>query len=209
MNSFRHRLTAIAAALALALVPVVSFQVAPAEAAVTVMCAPQLADTAAARTIGAGIAGTGSASSVPSGTTYVLNGQGCTIAQQADLGWFLSQGFSAGPPFGQNIIYTTGVLTGTTSVQIGTLPPSTYIQHIIVQNTTANAVTGGIAFGSTSSGTDVVTALTVGASALVFTTDSALSKRVFSTTASQPIYATAASAWNSANVTITIVYGYF
>lgn len=101
------------------------------------------------------------------------------------------------------------MLTGTTAVQVGTLPPSTYIQHIIVNNTTANAVTGGIAFGSTSGGTDIVTALTCGANCLAFTLDSALSKRVFSTTAQQPIYAAAVTAWNSANVTITVVYGYF
>lgn len=209
MTAFRR--FAIAAGFALAFIaaglapaPVVE----QAKANVTVMCAPQLADTAAARVIGQSI-GTGTQSPIPSGTLYSLNGQGCTIVKQADLGWFLGQGFSPGPPFGANLLFTTGVATGTTSFQVGILPPNAYIQHIIVNNTTANAITGGVAFGTTSGGTDVVTALTCGANCLAFTLDSALSKRVFSTTASQPIFATAVTAWNSANATITVVYGYF
>jgi hypothetical protein len=180
------------------------FPLIPAHAALTVLCAPQLPDTAAARTIG------GTTSQIPSGTTYSLNGQGCTVAKQQDIGWFLAQGFSPGPPFGANVLYTTGVLTGTTSVQIGTLPASAYIQHIIVNNLTANAIgTTGIAFGSTANGTDFDAALACGANCLVFAADSALSKRVFSTTAATPIFASATSNWNSANVTITVVYGYF
>lgn len=194
MNSLARLLIALAAMLA-ALVP--------ASAAVTVLCAPNPVDQFSARTIG------GSTSQVPSGTLYTLNGQGCTVAKQADVGYFISQGFTPGPPFGANILYTTGVLTGTTAVQIGTLPASTYIQHIIVSNSTANAVTSGIAFGTTSGGADIVTALTCAANCLAFTLDSALSKRVFSTTATQPIWAAAVGAWNSANVTITVVYGYF
>jgi hypothetical protein len=203
-----RRITAIVSAFALALA-VPFFPIQKAEAAVTVMCAPEGVAQAINRTVGAGISGTGSVSPVPSGTTYTLNGQGCTIVKQADVGYFLSQGFSAGPPFGANILFTTGVATGTTSFQLGNLPPATYIQHIIVNNTTANAVTGGIAFGTTSGGTDIVTALTCGANCLAFTLDSALSKRVFSTSASQAIFATAVTAWNNANVTITVVYGYF
>ena len=174
-----------------------------AKAAVTVLCAPNPVDQFSARTIG------GATSAVPSGTLYTLNGQGCTIVKQADLGYFLSQGFTPGPPFGANILFTTGVLTGTTAVQIGTLPPSTYIQHIIVSNSTANAITGGIAFGTTANGTDIDATLACGANCLSFALDSALAKRVFSTTAATPIFAAAVTAWNSANVTITVVFGYF
>jgi hypothetical protein len=182
-----------------------------AHAAQTVMCAPNPIEGANNRTIGAGIAGTGIPSPVPSGSTYTLNGQGCAVIQQADVGYFLSLGFSAGPPFGANILTTTGVQTGTTSVLIGTLPPSTYIQHIIVNNLTAQAVTGNITFGSTSGGTDIVpsTGVVCGANCLTFTLDSQLAKRVFSTTASTPIFAQAITSWNSANVTITVVFGYF
>src|SRR5262249_10641947 len=104
---------------------------------------------------------------------------------------------------------TTGVLTGTTSVQVGTLPAGTYIQHIIVQNATANAVTGGINFGSSSGGSDIVNAIACGANCLVYPSDASLSKRIFSTSQVQPIYATAATSWNNANVTISVIFGFF
>jgi hypothetical protein len=199
-NKFKTGLLAAALFAAQALL----FPLIPAQAAMTVLCAAQLPDTAAARTIG------GTTSQIPSGTIYTLNGQGCTIAKQADIGWFMAQGFSPGPPFGANVLFTTGVLTGTTAVQIGTLPPSAYVQHIIVNNLTANAIgTTGIAFGTTANGTDIDAALACGANCLVFAADSALAKRVFSTTAATPVFASATSNWNSANVTITVVYGYF
>lgn len=210
--NIRRKLILSIAALALVAAPFVPFsplKVEKAQAAQTVMCAPNVVDSAANRVIGPGISGTGSPSAVPSGTTYTLNGQGCTVVKQADVGYFLSLGFSAGPPFGANILTTTGTLSGTTDVLVGTLPPGTYIQHIIVQNTTATAVSGGIAFGTTANGTDIVTALTCGASCLAFVADSSLSKRVFSATAAQAIHAAAVTTWQGANVTITVVYGYF
>jgi hypothetical protein len=43
-------------------------------------------------------------------------------------------------------------------------------------------------------------------------TDANLLKRIFSTTASQPIFISAngaSGAWNGANVTITIIFGYY
>lgn len=171
----------------------------PAHAAQSVLCSPEIPSAGVNRVI----------TNPVSTTSYSLNGQGCAVVKQADIGYLLSQGFSAGPPFGPNVLFTSGVATGTTAFLVGTLPPGTYLQHIIVQNTVAAAITGGINFGTTSGGADVVSALAVGSSALVFTTDAALLKRVFSATSPQPIYASAATAWNSANVTITLVYGYF
>lgn len=197
MKSLLRFLSATAGLLALFAAPQ------QAQAASTVMCAANAVAATIARTIG------GPGSAMPSGTLYTLNGQGCTVVLQADVGYFLSQGFSAGPPFGPNLLFTTGVATGTTSFQVGTLPPSTYIQHVIISNSTANAVTGGISIGSTSGGTDVVAAQACAANCLVFVTDATLLKRVFSTTASQPIFASGVTAWNNANVTITVVYGYF
>lgn len=180
----------------------------PVHAAASILCSPQIPGNAMARQIG------GTLSSVPSGTVYTLNGQGCTVVQQQDVSYFLSQGFTAGPPFGTNVIFTTGVATGTTSFQIGQLPAGTYIQHIIANNTTANAVTGGIGIGSTSNGTDIVAPanFACAANCLAFVTDANLAKRVFSATTVTPIFATAngtSGSWNSANVTLTVVFGYF
>jgi hypothetical protein len=143
------------------------------------------------------------------GVYYTLNGQGCAVFNQADVTYFLLQGFTPGPPFAANILFTTGVWIGTTAFQIGTLPAATYIQHIIMQETAGAAVTGGVKVGSTSGGADIVAAQTVGASSLNYVTDAALLKRVFSTTAAQPLFVTPATAGNNANVTITVVLGYF
>jgi hypothetical protein len=174
-----------------------------AKAAATVLCAPNPVEGASARTIG------GTLSPVPSGTIYTLNGQGCAVIAQADVGYFQSIGFTAGPPFGPNILFTTGVWTGTTSMLAGTLPPSTYIQHFIFSNSTANAVTGGIAIGTTSGANDIVTAQTCGANCLVYPLDSSLSKRIFSPTVPQQIWITPVTAGNNANVTVSIISGYF
>lgn len=140
--------------------------------------------------------------------SYTLNSQGCALIAQADVGFFLSIGFTQPGPLVSSI-FTTGVLTGTTAVQMPSLPPSAYIREIIVQNTTANAVTGGVDIGTTSGGADVVSALTCAATCLTFVADSALLKRVFSLTAQQALFVLGHTAGNSANLTITVVYGYF
>lgn len=140
--------------------------------------------------------------------TYVSDGQGCVAAFSAgDVAILKANGWS---PQGneRHIVFATGVATGTTSFEIGVLPPGAYIREIFASNATANA-TAGIGIGTTSGGTDVVTSITCGANCLAFVADGSLSKRVFSLTAQQPIYASGLSTgWNSANVTITVVYGF-
>lgn len=176
---------------------------APAHASSTWMCQGDVSGaTTGSRTIG----GTGSA--VPSGSIYILNGQGCGLIAQGDVGYFLSQGYTQGTPFVTQT-FTTGVLSGTTSVQvIPSLPAGTFIREIIVDNTTANAVTGGIDIGKTSGAADIVSALTCAASCLTFVADSALLLRVFSKTAQQAVFVTGHTSGNSANLTLTFVLGY-
>lgn len=87
-----------------------------------------------------------------------------------------------------------------------TLPANAVIDYIVVFNTTANAITGGLKFGTTAGATDVTVAVAVGANALLFITDALLIKRIFSTTATQQIFFDAVAAWNSANVDVTIIY---
>ena len=176
----------------------------PASASSTWLCAPEQSNAAnASRTIG------GTSSAVPSGTIYVLNSKGCGLIAQGDTGYFVSQGYTQGSPV-QTATFTTGVLTGTTSVQfLPSLPAGTVIRDIIVDNTTANAVTGGVDIGKTSGAADIVSALTCGASCLTFVADSALLLRVFSKTAQQAVWITGHTAGNSANLTVTIVYEYF
>ena len=88
-----------------------------------------------------------------------------------------------------------------------TIPAKGYIQQIIISNTTANAVTGGINLGTTSGAADIVSAIPVGANALVRVTDAELLRSIFSLTASQLVFISAGSAWNSASLTLYLVYG--
>ncbi len=80
------------------------------------------------------------------------------------------------------------------------------LRDIIVENTTSNAITGGLKFGTTSGGTDIVSALTVGADADVHVTDAALLKKFFGMSSPQPIFFDAVTSWNSAEVNIYFVW---
>jgi hypothetical protein len=175
-----------------------------ANAAASYMCQ---GDVSGASTGARQIGGTGSA--VPSGTLYTLNSQGCALIAFADIGYFTSQGYVANSS--QNvIIFNTGVATGTTDFVIGVIPAKAYIQQIIFSNSVAAAVTGGISIGTTANGTNIVAAQAVGASTDVAVAQAAILLPVPVTTGlASTLHMAAVTAWNSANVTVTVIYGYY
>ncbi len=179
------------------------FAPAPSYAASQILCAPEVSGAATGSRVVVNTSST--ASPQPS---YTLNAVGCAQINVADVGFFLSQGFTQGSPF-QSLVFNTGVATGTTDFVIGTIPAQAYIQSIIYSNSTANAVTGGIAVGTTANGTDVVAAQACAANCLTFTTDALLLKRPLSLTAGTALHAAAVTSWASANVTITVTFGFF
>lgn len=177
---------------------------APAQAAVQMLCTPDVAG---------GVQGphriVNTSSTTSPQPAYQLNSAGCGLIAQADIGFFLSQGFTAGSSEG-TILFTSGVIaSGTTDFVIGNLPANTYITEIVYSNAIAAAVTGGISIGTTANGTDVVAAQAVGSSALTFTPNASVLKQVFSTTAATPLHAAAVTSWNGANVTITVKFAAF
>lgn len=190
----RLRSLLIAAAFALA-----AFASVPADAATVLMCRPAASGASAGPARWVASAST---------TAYSLNALGCAAIANADVGDAQAGGFLQ-PGSQQNITWVTGVLSGTTSVQGPNIPAGMFIREIIVDNTTANAVTGGIDIGKTTGAADVVSALTCAASCLTFVADSALLLRVFSKTAVQATWVTGHTAGNSANLTITYVLGFF
>lgn len=97
----------------------------------------------------------------------------------------------------------TAVVANTTA----SIPANCYIDSIFIENTTANAVTGGVRIGTTDGGTDVVIALAVGANAILVIPAATLLKQVFSTSAPQTLYIQTVTLWNSASLTINIIYG--
>jgi hypothetical protein len=81
-----------------------------------------------------------------------------------------------------------------------TVPAGMTIESIVYENTTANAVTGGVRFGTTNGGAEVVTSQAIGANAVGQITDANILLRFFSSTAQQILYIQAVTAWNSASV---------
>lgn len=110
---------------------------------------------------------------------------------------------ATGAPGSAIILKTTGL---TAASSLGTLPIGAVIQQIVVQNVTVNAVTGGIKIGTTAGGVDVVAAQPVGANALTSIASASIALQVFSTVATQQLFIDAVGAWNSANVSVWILY---
>lgn len=83
-----------------------------------------------------------------------------------------------------------------------TIPAGYVLEQIVIENTTANAVTGGIRVGTTDGGAQVVVAQAVAASALLRIAQAAILLGVFSTSADQILYIQAVTSWNSAILNI-------
>jgi hypothetical protein len=85
------------------------------------------------------------------------------------------------------------------------VPAGMSILQIIIENTTGNAVVGGVKIGTSSGATDVVAAFAVASSSLTHVSDSVLLKAVFSMTADTTLYIQAVTLWNSASLNIHFV----
>jgi len=94
---------------------------------------------------------------------------------------------------------TTLAANGTFSV-----PANMAIDSITIDNTTANAVTGGIKIGTTNGGTEVIVAQAVAGNDLLVVKDAVILKNIFSKSVATTLYIQAVTAWNSANLNIYI-----
>lgn len=94
-----------------------------------------------------------------------------------------------------------GITSANSSI---TLPAGMAILKLCVVNNNANTITGGLKFGTSSGGTQIVVALPVAGSARVCVPDASLLLPMFAT--AQQVFIDAVTAWNSANVDVTIWY---
>jgi len=211
VNSFRA-LPSFVAALAVAGLLVLPFSApfAPAIAAASsqvthaVLCAPDVAG---------GVQGPRQVKNTSSATggTYNLNSGGCAVMAGADIGFFVSQGYSYGP----NLFTLRAEAissSSTTSVSTGlTLPAYGYIVGFILCETAGNAVTGGLNIGDAGSATRFASAVALAANACVTIADSALTRQVTlsGVPTAETILLAAATSWNSALVNVTVLYAYF
>jgi hypothetical protein len=147
------------------------------------------------------------------GGSYSLNQSGCALMQQADWGYFISQGFTAGA--GAGSIYVGPYTAQTTASNSPILPANAYIEAIIIQETSGNALTGGLDIGvAGSSDATIASAFAVAANCVCAITAAAILKRVFPTSgvtgpAAQQIFFNAHTSWNSGSINATILFRYY
>ena len=132
-------------------------------------------------------------------TTYAIEGEQLFTTDTLQV--FVADGSNNKNPVGGPRINLQGV-TGNVTASI---PAGYCIDDVFIQETAGNAVTGGIKIGTSSGGTQIATAITVGASSFTRTLPGSLTTSgPFSPTVAQTIYIQAVAAWNSANVNIII-----
>lgn len=113
--------------------------------------------------------------------------------------------FSDNPvPLSLGMVSTRSAITANdTTATAVSIPANAVLRAIYIRNTTANAVTGGINIGTTAAGSDVVSAFAVaGNGLLVINPGATLLKQYFSATASQQLFISAVTAWNSASLIV-------
>ena len=155
------RFLKLALAAAFALTPFPAFAAASLQVTHTFICTPEVS----VGTAGPRLIVNTSSTAVPQ-PSYQTNSQGCALVNTADVGFFLSQGYTFGVNEGaqiQNAI--TANLTGGTSQLI--LPAYGFIKYIVIEETAGNAITGGVNIGDSGSATRFGSAVAVGANANV------------------------------------------
>ena len=205
-----RRILSLLCALALAALPV-ALPVEPAHAAATsqtthaFLCAarPSVGTSGPRRVVNT----SSTASPQPS---YLLNNQGCALIAAADIGFFLSQGYTYGPSL--FVLQQTAITASTTaSTSTITLPAYAYIVGVVLTETAGNSITGGVDIGNATSATAYASAVTLGANADVAVADSALT-RVYPASGNpvaEQVLVACHTACNSGSINITILYTYY
>jgi len=83
------------------------------------------------------------------------------------------------------------------------IPAGYAIAMFCPENTTNNAITGGLRIGTTDGGSEVLAATPIGAN-FINVVETLLDKRYFSRTAPTTLYIQAGTSWNGAILNITI-----
>jgi len=186
------------------LAPIPAFAAASLQVTHAFLCSPEVS----VGTAGPRLIVNTSSSAVPQ-PSYQTNSQGCALIATPDVGFFLAQGFTFGTNEGvqiQNAI--TANTTGTTStIQ---LPAYGFIKYIVIEETAGNAITGGVNIGDSGSATRFGSAVAVGANANVVVVPTNLTGSANTgVPAADTILIAAVTAFNSASINVTVIFGYF
>ena len=196
---------ALLAAALFALAPVSANAAASTAVSLENLCAPDSAGT---------VRGPRQVTNPSTGNTFNLNQNGCALMKQGEWPYFLSQGYYVGA--GKGAIFAGPYTAQSTAANSPTLPANAHIDAIIVQETTGNAVTGGLDVGvAGSSDATIVSAAAIAANCVCSIAQAAILKTVFPTSGTagptaQQIYFNAHTNWtDGATIYVTILYSYF
>jgi len=188
----------------LALIPSDTFAAPSTQTLHAFLCAPEPA---------AGAAGPRFVTNPLTGNGTSLNSAGCGLFLNADVGYFLTQGFTYGANL--QVAQAIGITgSGTASVSTGiVLPAYAQITSIVLEETAGNAVTGGLNISNAGGATGIASAAALGANATVTLADSAINAgRIYSPAGvptATPVSLAAVTSWNGAIVNISIAYTYY
>jgi hypothetical protein len=125
-----------------------------------------------------------------------------TATAQQDIQDLIAAGCEVVNPSIVTVAQVTHLSTtaSTANGAISILPANATITAIQFRETTGHAVTGGINIGTTPGGSDILSAVPVGAGKLVNVNEAALSLQWLSSSLDKQLYISAVSSWNSASV---------
>src|SRR6516164_2072463 len=202
------RLPKLALAASLAVAPIAPI---PVQAAASLqvthafLCTPEVSvGTAGPRLI---VNTSSSASPQPS---YQTNSQGCALVASADVGFFLSQGYTFGTNEGvqiQNAI--TANTTGTTSTI--SVPAYGFIKYIVIEETAGGSITGGLNVGDSGSATRFASATAVAANSnTVIVPANLTGSSNTGVPAPDTVLVAAVNAFaDGSSLNVTVIFGYF
>jgi hypothetical protein len=104
---------------------------------------------------------------------------------------------------GQPLALKASAITANAQLSSQSLPINAVVLYAIIRETAGHVVS--VALGTTSGGSDVMSAVSVPASGVAMVTALSFAKLWFSASAAQAVYVTSAS-WGSASVNIELVY---
>jgi hypothetical protein len=193
----------LASAVTFALLPHQANAAASLQVTHAFLCAPEVTvGTAGPRLV------TNTSSSATPQPSYQLNSQGCGLIATADVGFFLSQGYTFGTNEGvqiQNAI--TATTTGTTS-QLS-LPAYGFVKYIVIEETAGGSITGGVNIGDSGSATRFASAVAVSANANTVIVPTALTGSANTGVPAADTILIAGTFAGGASLNITVIFGYF
>ena len=197
------RLAKLALATVFALAPIPAIAAASLQVTHAFVCTPEVSvGTAGPRLI------VNTSSTATPQPSYQTNSQGCALVATADVGFFLSQGYTFGVNEGvqiQNAI--TATTTGATSTIV--LPAYGFVKYIVIEETAGGSITGGVSVGDSGSATRFGSAVAVAANSNTVVVPTNLTGSANTGVPAADTVLVAGTFAGGASLNVTVIFGYF